>query len=173
VNWSTTIFTNVNIREKIADLISRELGPEGNQGDLAIRIDISPAALSQYKHGKREPGNDELAKLANYFKVSTDWLLGRESDSLHESQRNLLIDDLAAEFERLQDQVKTVSVTIGRLREPNSAQAADKLILDATGKYPKKRRRSAARGRGVPESPRPPGTPSVSGGKQSSAAGDQ
>lgn len=37
---------------------------------------ISQQALSKWENEKTEPDNDSLVKLANYFGVSTDYLLG-------------------------------------------------------------------------------------------------
>ena len=56
------------LREK--NNISRE--------DFAKKIDVSYAALSKYETGKRQPDYETLQKIADYFEVSTDFLLGRE-----------------------------------------------------------------------------------------------
>ena len=44
---------------------------------LAKALDITYSALSKYETGKREPDYTLLEKIANYFEVSTDYLLGR------------------------------------------------------------------------------------------------
>ncbi|MEK4085654.1 helix-turn-helix domain-containing protein [Psychrobacillus sp. FSL K6-1415] len=43
---------------------------------LAKALDITYSALSKYETGKREPDFELLQKLARYFNVSTDFLLG-------------------------------------------------------------------------------------------------
>ena len=47
------------------------------QKDLAAVLGIGANTLSQYENGKREPDNNTLMQLADYFGVSTDYLLGR------------------------------------------------------------------------------------------------
>ncbi|HBF1646944.1 helix-turn-helix domain-containing protein [Clostridioides difficile] len=47
------------------------------QVELAKVLKLTSATLSQYEKGIREPNNDTLSKLAEYFNVSTDYLLGR------------------------------------------------------------------------------------------------
>lgn len=48
------------------------------QVDLAKAISVSQAALSGYETGKYEPDFDTLQKIAEYFSVTTDYLLGRD-----------------------------------------------------------------------------------------------
>lgn len=55
-----------NLREK--ENITRE--------HLAKSLDITYSALSKYETGKREPDFEILQKLASYFNVTTDYLLG-------------------------------------------------------------------------------------------------
>ncbi|WHH59118.1 helix-turn-helix transcriptional regulator [Petroclostridium sp. X23] len=50
------------------------------QEDVAKIIGISRGSLAMYETDKREPDRDMLNKLADYFNVSTDYLLGRTSD---------------------------------------------------------------------------------------------
>ncbi len=109
----------MNVSQKIATLIARELSLGGNQGDLAIRIGISASALSQYKTSQREPNNEELSKLADYFKVTTDWLLGREEEQigiLREETSGYKIADLLSECERVRESVAAMDRAVQRLK---------------------------------------------------------
>lgn len=47
-----------------------------NQKELAKALNISNTTLSQYETGQRTPSDDIKIKLANFFNVSTDYLLG-------------------------------------------------------------------------------------------------
>lgn len=47
------------------------------QLDVATAIGISPQVLSRYERGEREPDYKTLCKLADFFGVSVDELLGR------------------------------------------------------------------------------------------------
>ena len=48
------------------------------QKDLAAALSIGANTLSQYESGKREPDFDMLNRIADYFGVSVDYILGRE-----------------------------------------------------------------------------------------------
>ena len=45
--------------------------------DLALALNISVSTLGMYEQGRREPNIDMLIKIANYFDVSIDFLVGR------------------------------------------------------------------------------------------------
>ena len=46
--------------------------------DLEKKIGINKDILSRCERGVRSPNGEELIKLANFFRVSTDYLLGLE-----------------------------------------------------------------------------------------------
>lgn len=48
------------------------------QNDFAKKIGVSNVVLSRYESDERKPDYDTLQKIADYFEVSTDYLLGRE-----------------------------------------------------------------------------------------------
>lgn len=45
--------------------------------DIAIILNVSESAISQYENNKREMDNASLAIIADYFNVTIDYLLGR------------------------------------------------------------------------------------------------
>ena len=47
------------------------------QKDLAVFLNISTSAYGYYEQGKRDPDTKSLQKLAEFYQVSTDFLLGR------------------------------------------------------------------------------------------------
>ncbi|MCT6888198.1 MAG: helix-turn-helix domain-containing protein [Lactobacillus sp.] len=49
-----------------------------SQSQLAKSLNIGSSTLGMYETGKREPNNAMLTKIADYFNVSTDFLLGRD-----------------------------------------------------------------------------------------------
>lgn len=51
------------------------------QDELAKKIGISRAALSHYEKDRREPDYDTLKKMADFFEVTTDYLLDRETEN--------------------------------------------------------------------------------------------
>ena len=44
---------------------------------LATDLNTTQNTISRYETGEREPGIDELIKIADYFHVSIDYLVGR------------------------------------------------------------------------------------------------
>lgn len=52
-----------------------------SQKDFAEQLNISNVVLSRYENDIRKPDYDTLEKIADYFEVSIDYLLGR-SDTL-------------------------------------------------------------------------------------------
>lgn len=49
-----------------------------SQKDFAKAIGYSQAQISQWETGVNEPTSSALIKIAEYFNVSVDYLLGRE-----------------------------------------------------------------------------------------------
>lgn len=47
------------------------------QSELAKVLNVTSQAISNYEAGKREPQISELIKIAEYFGVSIDYLVGR------------------------------------------------------------------------------------------------
>lgn len=58
----------------------RELRVEKNlwQADVAKALNVTITTISRWELGKQEPDFDMLIKIAKYFGVTTDYLLGLE-----------------------------------------------------------------------------------------------
>ena len=52
------------------------------QDELAKALNISRSAVGMYEKGDREPDYETLETIADYFNVSIDYLLGRESKTV-------------------------------------------------------------------------------------------
>ena len=65
---------------------------------LANKIDTTKVSISRYKNGHRIPDINTIYKLAKYFNVSTDWLLG-----LSEKRKTSWYDDLPEELQEFVD----------------------------------------------------------------------
>ena len=48
-----------------------------SQLKLALDLNTNQNTISRYETGEREPGIAELIKIADYFNVSIDYLVGR------------------------------------------------------------------------------------------------
>lgn len=55
------------------------------QKQLAIELKIAPTTLNGYINNRREPDYTTLKQIAEYFHVTTDYLLGNENDMLIET----------------------------------------------------------------------------------------
>lgn len=66
--------TNMNFPRTIS-LLRKEKNL--SQRTVARALGVSQAVLSHYENGLREPGLEFVARIADYYKVSTDFLLGR------------------------------------------------------------------------------------------------
>lgn len=59
--------------------------------ELAANLNITVSALGMYEQGRREPNIDMLIKMADYFDVSIDFLVGR---SFKNENNELLVEAL-------------------------------------------------------------------------------
>ena len=74
----------------------RELRKERNltMKRLGEAIGVAESTISLYENGKRQPDNDTLQKLADYFNVSVDYILGRTDDmNQNPGEENISFDD--------------------------------------------------------------------------------
>ena len=59
------------------------------QEQLAYKLNISPSTVGMYEQGRREPDNNTLKKIANYFEVTTDYLLDNQKE-LSKTEKELM-----------------------------------------------------------------------------------
>lgn len=111
-----------------------------SQKQAAEDLGIAQALLSHYEKGKRECGLEFLIKAANYYKVSTDYLLGRspvssgavisnddiEDSEVTEKARNLSADELSAAFAK-KLVTNSIDVIYSLLARSKNAQLTDKI----------------------------------------------
>lgn len=85
---------------KVVDIMNRikvlRLERNIKQVDLAKAVSVSQATLSGYETGKYEPDFDTLKRIAEYFDVSIDYLLGGKLDS--RDNVSATEDDIKAAF---------------------------------------------------------------------------
>lgn len=63
---------------EISKFLRKEKGL--SQVELANALKVSKACISMIEIGKNEPTANTLIRYANFFEVTTDYLLGREDD---------------------------------------------------------------------------------------------
>ena len=59
--------------------------------DLSIILGTSESAISLYENGKRKPSIELILKMADYFSVSTDFILGA-TENMADSEKVIDID---------------------------------------------------------------------------------
>lgn len=63
------------------------------QSDLASNLGVSTSAVNKWCTTNREPEYSILTKIADYFEVTTDFLLGRELKSDSKKEQELIEKD--------------------------------------------------------------------------------
>ena len=111
-----------------------------SQKQAAEDLGVAQALLSHYEKGKRECGLEFLIKAANYYNVSTDYLLGRSpvsngavisNDDIMESEvtekaRNLSADELSAAFAK-KLVTNSIDVIYSLLARSKNSQLTDRV----------------------------------------------
>ncbi|ACT03607.1 helix-turn-helix domain-containing protein [Paenibacillus sp. JDR-2] len=90
----------MNIGNRIAGLREER---KWTQEQTASKLGISRAALSHYEKNRREPDTETLAKFADLYQVTIDYLVGRTTNTqaaLSEDVRNF-VDHLELSDEEL------------------------------------------------------------------------
>lgn len=65
-----------------------------SQKDVAKSLFISQTCYSSYETGRTEPNIEMLYKIADFYRVSVDYIIGRENDdesNLTDAQKNTII----------------------------------------------------------------------------------
>ncbi|MCU5201303.1 helix-turn-helix domain-containing protein [Bacillus paranthracis] len=79
------------IGEKIKELRKNS---KITQEQLGNAIGVSKMAISYFEKGKKSPGRESLEKIADYFEVTTDYLLGRSEDpELNEEEDKVVSEE--------------------------------------------------------------------------------
>ncbi|MGF0096419.1 helix-turn-helix domain-containing protein [Peptoniphilus sp. SGI.035] len=78
----------------------RELRMKNNLSQLELSkiLNISNVTLSQYENGVRKPDINTISEFADYFNVTTDYLLGRSSNPNQSIKTNSKAEELEEDF---------------------------------------------------------------------------
>lgn len=73
------------------------------QSDLATRIGVARTTYAMYEQGQREPDYETLQRLADFYEVSVDYLLGRTetpnaTNVDDQADKSHFISKIASEF---------------------------------------------------------------------------
>ena len=92
--------TNETFAERLTEL--REIEGKKRQ-EVADSLGITRASLEYYEKGKRKPDIEVLTKLANYYKVSTDYLLGLSDAPTTDRDVQFICDYTGLDMESLKN----------------------------------------------------------------------
>lgn len=78
-----------------------------SQREMAIELEISNVQLSRYETGTRKPDPETLVKIASFFKVSTDFLLGlatsvQDPKTVYITEREQVLLDTLKQYPELE-----------------------------------------------------------------------
>lgn len=79
------------------------------QIDVSEATGIDQKTLSNYETGKTRPDSDSLIKLADFFGVSIDYLVGRVDTKLM-PKKDTIIDEIT----KIQKDLETIKICIGK-----------------------------------------------------------
>jgi len=99
------------------------------QSELAEIFNVSQSTIAMWETGKRDPDSDAIKRMADYFKVSIDYLMGR-SQFPHEGEISaanvgggLSYEYLSPEaIKQLEDYKQFLIQKYGKKKEENSDQ---------------------------------------------------
>lgn len=66
------------------------------QEHIAVALDISMSAYCNYEQGKREPTASVLWRMADYYDVTVDYLLGRSEERITQKTFEAALDEAQA-----------------------------------------------------------------------------
>lgn len=76
------------------------------QSDLAKMVGIDQRTISNYETGKSNPDSDALIRLADFFNVSIDYLVGRVQQDFYYSQdKKKVIENIQHSLEELKKMI--------------------------------------------------------------------
>lgn len=109
---------------KLGEILAELRRDKGlRQRDLAELLHVTPGTISNYEKNVHLPDVEKLIDLANYFHVTTDYLLGR-------CESNLSVDV----FHEIVAEKKTIGELIQELRQlPEDRKEALLLIINDIG----------------------------------------
>lgn len=80
------------------------------QEELGRKVNVTKVSISGYENGNRSPDTETLQRLADYFEVSTDYLLGRTQNQYSAELPNLTEkdkNDIARDLEKIINNIGT------------------------------------------------------------------
>lgn len=93
----------------LGDRLKRLRGKR-TQSEVAKSLGITRARYSHYENGRNEPDNEMLQKLADYYQVTVDYLLGYDNEEKKEG-------DIIDLLEEIKKRPYVIDPKTGRIRQ--------------------------------------------------------
>jgi len=91
------------------------------QKELGQILNVSESTIGMYERGEREPNFETLEKIADYFEVQVDYLLGRDPSNL-----KMKYDDLDVEERQIIRELEYIADKNGyKLTDPKFLQIVE------------------------------------------------
>ena len=108
-----------------------------SQEQAAHDLGLSLRGYQNYEYGLREPNIEMILKLAEYYNVTTDYLLEKEPTPLDQFENIIFTkemeNDMNADYKRLLPQDKAVIARIVKaLADSHSSNETDEYIIQTT-----------------------------------------
>jgi transcriptional regulator with XRE-family HTH domain len=108
------------------------------QVDMAKFLGVTRQGYGSYENEITEPDNNTLLKLADYFDVSTDYLLGRTDNPLTENKMNRVlntaqINDAETTIHLLEEEARRMGISITDPKFVEMLSNAFKMLRIARG----------------------------------------
>lgn len=106
------------------------------QAEMAKKIDVARTTYAMYEQNKREPDNEILNRIADFYNVSTDYLLGRTDNPNPLNQLPELTEqdekDIAKDLEKIIKNLSTDGYAHFDGRSLEELDEEDKQLLIAS-----------------------------------------
>lgn len=93
------------------------------QEELAKQLSIAPSTIGMYETDKREPNNELTIKIANFFNVSIDYLLGKSHYKNYEEFKR--IDDLVSNYQRTPEETELIAKALNYINTHKDENVED------------------------------------------------
>ncbi|HBM79340.1 MAG: helix-turn-helix domain-containing protein [Clostridiales bacterium] len=101
------------------------------QKDIAQALGIERSTYTKYETGKSEPDFEMVKKLADFFKVSVDYLLGRDEAKKEKQNGTALTEGDMKEIKQKAENIKSTlmgAVDLAFYGSPNDEETLEKVM---------------------------------------------
>ncbi|MCO0817421.1 helix-turn-helix domain-containing protein [Lactococcus lactis] len=99
------------------------------QQELADYLDVSRVTYTNYERGHSEPNLNTVKLLASHYKVSTDYLLDFNDDTLNKNKTKKLLLDIEAELKKINRafelEIQNLLINLLNLIKTNQLSSSD------------------------------------------------